>query len=70
MQHNASQLENKNDRLSKSISLLTRGRSARLLNSPSGYKTTLKVFSLPTAKEGFINNLPIGTFQFGLTVRC
>ncbi len=45
-QSNASQLEDKNDRLSKSIPPLTRERPARLLNSPGGYKTTLVVFFL------------------------
>lgn len=46
-QRNASQLKNKNDRLSKSISPLTWGGAARLLNSPGGCETTLVVFSPP-----------------------
>lgn len=45
-QSNASQVENKNNTLSKSISPLTRGRLPSLPNRRGGYTTTLVVFFL------------------------
>lgn len=57
----------RNDRLTKSICPLTIRRLARLLNNPSGYTTTLVVFSLPWHQKRVINNLLKGMFQFGLT---
>lgn len=67
-QSNGSQVEDEDDRLSESIPPSTQRGPAGLLNSPGGY-TTLVLFFLPGHQREFINNLPIGTFQCGLTVR-